>query len=158
MFGPWDWKPSSGRMILEVAKAGVPFSPPGGSSVCDVRDVAQGVVAALRRGRSGKRYVLGGENITYFDLWCLIADATGTRRPRWKLGPVLQTLAGGAGDLWGKVARKEPELNSAAIKISTYYHYFSSRLAEEELGYTYRPARESIAAAKDWFQQQGYLK
>jgi dihydroflavonol-4-reductase len=49
MFGPWDWKPSSGRLLLEVAKLAVTVSPPGGSSVCDVRDVAQGILLALKR-------------------------------------------------------------------------------------------------------------
>ena len=41
MFGPWDWKPSSGRMILEVARNFTPMAPAGGCSTCDVRTSPQ---------------------------------------------------------------------------------------------------------------------
>ncbi len=46
MLGPWDWKPSSGRMLLAVATKSPPLAPSGGVSVCDVRDVAEVVVRA----------------------------------------------------------------------------------------------------------------
>ena len=47
MVGPWDWKPSSGQMMLAIAKQFVPFAPSGGCSVADVRDVAAGIVLSL---------------------------------------------------------------------------------------------------------------
>ncbi len=51
MLGPWDWKPSSGRMLLKIATGWAMLAPPGANSYCDVRDVAAGIVAALERGR-----------------------------------------------------------------------------------------------------------
>ena len=55
MFGPWDWKPSSGRMMLQVARNFTPMAPTGGCSICDVRDVAAGNSrgAGTRPDRSG---------------------------------------------------------------------------------------------------------
>src|SRR5262245_39881504 len=53
MIGPWDWKPSSGRMLLRVGRRFAPLAPTGGCSISDVRDVSAGILAALERGRTG---------------------------------------------------------------------------------------------------------
>ncbi len=51
MLGPWDWKPSSGRMLLSVARHWKPMAPTGGMSGCDVREVAQGTVSAANEAK-----------------------------------------------------------------------------------------------------------
>src|SRR5205823_14744119 len=57
MLGPWDWKPSSGKMLLAARFA--PLAPTGAANFCDVRDVAAGAIAAAERGTPGHRFVLG---------------------------------------------------------------------------------------------------
>ncbi|MBI2481592.1 MAG: NAD-dependent epimerase/dehydratase family protein [Planctomycetia bacterium] len=156
MFGPWDWKPSSGRMLLEVARRFTPFAPKGGGSVCDVRDVASGILAALHRGAIGRRYILGGANVTYFDLWKQISRVTGGTAPICRAGPLMRIIAGRGGDLIGKLTGREPDVNSAAVGMSDLYHYYSIARAREELGYVVRPLEESIADAWRWFQSEGY--
>lgn len=156
MLGPWDWKPSSGRMLLAVAQGKMRIAPPGGNDFCDVRDVAAGVLAAAERGVAGRRYILGGEPLSYFEAWTLFAKITGARPP-WRVGrkPVLRTL-GRLGDLWGRLTGREPDLNSAAVAISFLEHHFSCARAQKELGYTYRPARQAAEAAWAWFQEWGF--
>lgn len=153
MLGPWDWKPSSGRMVIEVARRFTPVAPSGGCSVCDVRDVAAGILSAAEQGQPGRRYILAGENLTYLDLWRRIAQATGGRGPMMPMGPAIRWLAGAVGDLAGKVTGREPTVNSAAIAMSSQYHYYSSERARRELGYAPRPADEAIRAAWDWLKQ-----
>ena len=69
MLGPWDWKPSSGRMIVEVVKAWRPIAPSGGASICDSRDVASGTITAMHRliageiPSNGRQYILGGRKL-----------------------------------------------------------------------------------------------
>ena len=77
MLGPWDWKPSSGRMLLAVGKQFTPMAPPGGNNFADVRDVAAGILLAHEKGEIGRQYILGGENYTYLAAWKLFAKATG---------------------------------------------------------------------------------
>lgn len=156
MFGPWDWRPSSGRMLLEVARRFTPLAPKGGGTVCDVRDVAAGILAALDRGAAGRHYILGGENLTYLELWKRIARATGGSAPICRAGPLLRIAAGRGGDLIGKITGREPDVNSAAVGMSDLYHYYSIARAQEELGYVVRPVEESIADAWRWFQAEGY--
>jgi dihydroflavonol-4-reductase len=154
--GPYDWKPSSGRMLLSVAKGWGLFAPLGANSYCDVRDVASGVLAAAGRGQPGRRYILGGEVLTYFQAWRVFADVTGGTPPVFPLGPFNRMAAGYFGDFVAKLTGHEPDVNSAATAISAQMRNFSSARAEQELGYRPRPLREAAADAWTWFRQNGY--
>jgi dihydroflavonol-4-reductase len=157
MLGPWDWKPSSGRMLLEVAQRFTPAAPPGGMSLCDVRDVADAVLAAAEKGQPRRRYILAGHNMTYFKGWELFAQVAGAKPPLVEAGPIGLTMAGWFGDLWTHLSGREGDVNSAAIKMASVYHYYSSARAEAELGYRSRPAEVSVRDAWQWFVQHGYV-
>ncbi|HEV3025748.1 MAG TPA: NAD-dependent epimerase/dehydratase family protein [Pirellulales bacterium] len=153
MLGPWDWKPSSGRMLLAVARGKGLLAPPGGNDFCDVRDVAVGILAAAERGEPGRRYILGGEPLSYLEAWRMFASVSGARPPLAVVGRRLLRAAGVAGSLWGRIRRREPDVNSAATAMSMLEHHFQSARAVAELGYSPRPAREAAEAAWDWFRR-----
>ena len=156
MLGPWDWKPSSGRMLLRVAARPTPIAPSGGNNFCDARDVARGILSAAERGQTGRRYILGGHNHSYFDAWKLFAKVTGGRPPRMSAGPLMQLIAGRAGDLWGYLCGKEPEVNSASTAIARLPHYFTCDRAIRELDYQVRPLHQTVSDTWRWFVDQGY--
>jgi dihydroflavonol-4-reductase len=158
MLGPWDWKPSSGRMLLEVGKRWTPLAPSGGCSVCDVRDVARGVLLAMERGRAGRHYILAGENMSYFELWTRISKVFRKQPPLTIMRGPARLIIGAAGDIVAQIRGRESDVNSAALAMSGQFHCYSSRRAMDELGYTTRPADEAILAARQWFQENGYLK
>jgi dihydroflavonol-4-reductase len=158
MLGPWDWKPSSGQMLLQVARKFTPLAPTGGCTLCDVRDVADGVLAALARGESGRNYILAGHRLSYHDLWRLMAEVTGGKPPWFRAGPLMRIIGAQGGDAWGQLTGREPSLNSAAVTMSGQFHYYSSARAEVELGYRSRPVRETITDAWRWFQEHGYAQ
>jgi dihydroflavonol-4-reductase len=156
MIGPWDWKPSSGRMLLAIGRGRGFLAPPGGNDFCDVRDVAAGILSAAERGATGRRYILGGEPLSYYEAWSLFAEITGRRKPRRVMRvPVLRTL-GALGSLWGHVIRNEPDLNSASAAMSMMEHHFSAARAIRELGYQIRPIRAAAEVAWQWFLEHGY--
>ena len=156
MLGPWDWKPSSGRMLLHIARGRQLLAPRGGNDFTDVRDVAAGIYAAANRGQRGRRYILGGEPMSYLAVWKLFAEVAGVRGPICRCGPLNIMIAGWAGDVWRLVTGHEPDLNSASTKLSAQHHHFSYRRAAVELGYAPRCAREAVEAAWDWFCEHGY--
>jgi dihydroflavonol-4-reductase len=156
MLGPWDWKPSSGRMLLQVATGWAKLAPPGGNDFCDVRDVAAGILAALDRGVSGRRYILGGESLSFLDAWTLFAKIVGVPPPWRRARPIGLWLFGGLGDVWGKITGREPDMNSAAVAMSRLEHHYSYARAASELGYRPRPAAEAAEAAWGWFKGHGY--
>jgi dihydroflavonol-4-reductase len=153
MLGPWDWKPSSGRMMLEVGRSWKPIAPSGGCSLCDSRDVASGTIAAIEAEvESGRQFILAGENVTYRQLWTEMANRMGTRPPIITAGPAQEWIAGFAGDLWSLVA-SESDVNSAGVKMSGLYHFYDSSRARLELGYRNRPISESLDASADWIKR-----
>lgn len=156
MLGPWDWKPSSGRMILEVAQGKAWLAPRGHFSVCDVRDVAAGILSAIERGTVGRRYLLSGTTLSYLEAFRLFAEITGGRRPLWSPGPVVSLVGGWLGDLGTLLTGKESDVNSAAIRVARLPKAYSCRRAQEELGYSPRPVAESARDAWDWFKKYGY--
>ena len=156
MLGPWDWKPSSGRMLLAVARGTTFLAPRGNCSFCDVRDVADGILSGVERGRTGQRYILAGTTLLYLDAWRMFAEVTGGRRPLCRAGPLMLLAAGRAGDLWTRLTGREPDVNSGAIALAKVPKDFSSKRAETELGYRTRPLRQTVEDAWAWFQEHGY--
>gem|GEM_PF-101827 len=157
MLGPWDWKPSSGRMICDLATGAPPAAPSGGCSVCDPRDVANAILSAIDRAPRGGRYILGGENWTYLQLWREISRRLGVRQPWIIMGSAVGFVVGRAGDIWGNLLGSEPVVNSAAIAMSAQFHWYSSERAVAQLGYSIRPASESLETAIAWLREYGYL-
>ena len=156
LLGPWDWKPSSGAMLLEVASRFTPLAPRGGMSLCDARDVAQGILAAIERGTCGRNYILAGHNMSYIDSWRLFAEITGSRQPWKRVGFLPIRLVGRINDLVTRITGKEPKLNSAATRLSSMFHYFSSERAQNELGYQVRAVESLVRDSWEWFCEYGY--
>ncbi len=158
MLGPWDWKPSSGRMLLEVGAGKGLFAPPGGNDFVDVRDVAGGILAAVTRGQLGRRYILGGHSMSYLDAWRVFARIAGRMQPLGTAPRGIVRMAGLAGDLVSLFTARELPVNSAATRMSMLPHNFSPRRAQAELGYAFRSLDETVADAWEWFVTRGYAK
>lgn len=157
MLGPWDWTPSSGRLLLHVARGRALFVPRGSNSFCDVRDVADGALAALDRGRRGKRYILTGDTLSYLEACRIFAEIANAAKPRGEVGPLVLGLVGAVGDLLARLSGREGDVNSAAIAMGQLDRHYSTERARRELGYSTRDVRESARDAYDWFRSHGYL-
>jgi dihydroflavonol-4-reductase len=156
--GPGDVKPTpTGRILIEAALGRMPAFVDTGLNLVHVDDVAEGHVAALERGSVGRRYVLGGEDVTLRTMLADIAHLTGRRPPRISLprGP-LYPLAWGA-ELAARLTGREPFLTRDALRMSRYRMFFSSARAESELGYGARPYKQAIADALAWFRAEGMI-
>ena len=157
MCGPWDWKPSSGRMMLELSRGWKPICPTGGCSVCDPRDVADGTIAAMEKGGDcGRDYILAGENWDYKRLWTEMARRMGKSAPLMRAGPLMRWLGGWAGDLATSLVGTERDLNSAAVKLASLFHWHDSSRARAELGYQTRAAAESLDALGKWIREHHF--
>jgi len=154
-FGPWDWKPSSGKMMLAVARYML-FAPTGAGSFCDVRDVAAGTIAAAARGKSGRRYVLGGHNLSYRQGCHEMARVTSQRAPWIPMGPIFSAFAYPVLGVRSLLRRPEGEANAAMLAMSRQDHCFKSDRAQEELGYQIRPLRQTFEDTWQWFRDHGY--
>ena len=159
--GPGDVKPTpTGRMIVEAARGRIPAFVETGLNVVHVDDVAAGHVLALRQGRVGERYVLGGENMALGDILAEIARLTGRRPPKVRIphGAVLPIAV--LAEAWARLipSAGEPFVTVDGIKMARKKMYFSSAKAARELGYAPRPALQALADAVAWFRRHGYVR
>ncbi len=157
--GPRDVKPTpTGRIIVEAATGRVPGFVDTGLNLVHVDDVAAGHLAALRNGKIGERYILGGENVALCDMLADICAIVGRKPPRWRFPiPMVMPIAYAA-EGWARISGREPFVTRDGLRMARYRMFFSAAKAERELGYRARPYREGLADAVKWFGQAGYLK
>jgi dihydroflavonol-4-reductase len=157
MFGARDARPSSGKLILDVARRRVPGWTPGYNNFVDVRDVARGMIAAWQRGKRGERYILAGHDMTYGEVFRAIAAVVGVAPPRMRVPHLVARLVGRWGDLVERCGG-DPVVNSTQIRYAyTDRFRFTSAKAERELGYVRGPLEPALRDAVGWFRAHGML-
>jgi dihydroflavonol-4-reductase len=157
IMGPRDVNVIGGAVILETAKIGVPFIPPGGVNMVDVTDVCEGHLSAALCGRTGQRYILGGENLWHKQVFDVTADVVG--RPRgWLKMPRswLYAAAGPADFLRNRFKLKLP-VNGEQIRFSAETFWANSAKARAELNFTTRPFAETVQRTFAWYRDNNYL-
>ncbi|MFS8978846.1 hopanoid-associated sugar epimerase [Cupriavidus necator] len=156
--GPRDVRPTpTGRIIVEAATGKIPAFVDTGLNLAHVDDVAEGHFLALERGRTGERYILGGEDVMLQQMLRDIAGLCGRRAPtmqlpRWPLYPLAHAAEAAA-----RFTGKEPFITVDGLNMSKYRMFFTSEKARRELGYAPRPYRDGLRDALEWFRAQGYL-
>jgi dihydroflavonol-4-reductase len=157
VYGPGDWSMNSGSLIRQVARSRLVPIPPGGSNVVDVADVVDGILAAGERGRSGERYILGGENLAFARIMRAVSEALHVQPlflpvPRWSRGG-MSWLAGVAGR-FGDSRFLTPQIVSDLF----LFKFYSSRRATEELGYRPRFSfSQSVERALEFYRTHHLL-
>ena len=157
MVGPWDWRPSSGEMMMAIYKNLLLFAPAGGCSVVDVRDVAAGIVSSIEHGRAGQKYIMGGDNLTYLDLWQRMAKIMQRPAPKYALPNWLAETAGRFGDFASKFLKEETQVNTGATRMGQLKHWVDSSKAKKELGYQTQSIDTALEDAWKWFKAYDYV-
>ncbi|MDE2181995.1 MAG: NAD-dependent epimerase/dehydratase family protein [Alphaproteobacteria bacterium] len=156
--GPRDIKPTpTGRVIVEAASGRIPAFVDTGLNLVHVDDVAAGHYLALKHGRIGESYILGGEDVGFATMVSIIADLAKRSPPRVRLprGPLFPLAF--AAEAIARLTNKEPFLTVDALKMAKYRMFFSSAKAERELGYAARSYRQALVDALAWFRMAGYV-
>jgi len=156
--GPRDVRPTpTGRIIIEAAKGRIPAFVDTGLNLVHVDDVAQGHLAALRHGKIGERYILGGQNVVFSRMLADIARLVGRRAPRVRLPWQALIPVAFAAEAMARVSGREPFATLDGLHMSRHRMFFASTKAEQALGYRSRPYLEGIEDALRWFRAHGYL-
>ncbi len=156
--GEMDIKPTpTGRIIVDFLKERFPAYVDTGLNLVDARECARGHVLALEKGRSGQRYILGGENLTLKQILDKLAAITGLPSPRVKV-PYVMALATGVVDeiVTGRIRGREPRVTIDAVRMGRKKMFVSSGKAERELGWQVVPVDEALWRAVTWFRAKGY--
>jgi dihydroflavonol-4-reductase len=156
--GAQDIKPTpTGRIVVDFLKRKFPAYVDTGLNLVDVEECARGHVAALEKGRSGERYILGGENLTLKQILDKLAAITGLPSPKVEVPYFVALLAGVFDEaVTGRMRGREPRATVEAVRMSRKRMFASSAKAERELGWRVLPVDGALRAAVNWFRAQGY--
>jgi len=153
VLGPNDVALITACNLVDFAKSWPVLVCTGGTSVVHVDDVAEGVIAALERGRPGERYILAGENLTIRQLAELTADLLGQRKP---IVSVPNRLLAWLGAI-GTALHLPLPFNPAVLPYATLYWFVDNTRARTELGVSFRSARETLAQTLAWLAENGLV-
>ena len=157
--GEQDVKPTpTGRIVVDFLKRKFPAYVETGLNLVDVRVCARGHVAALEKGRSGERYILGGEDLTLKQILDKLAEITGLPSPTVKL-PYFFAFAAGVVDeaITGGLLKREPRATVDTVRMGKKKMFASSAKAARELGWQIVPVENALRRAADWFRTNGYV-
>jgi dihydroflavonol-4-reductase len=156
--GPCDVRPTpTGRIIVEAAKGRIPAFIDTGLNLVHVDDVASGHLAALRHGKIGERYILGGQDVLFSQMLRDIAGLVGRRAPRLRLPWRAVMPFAFAAEAVAHFTGREPFATRDGVHMAKYRMFFASAKAEQELGYRPRTYIDGIRDAVRWFRDAGYL-
>jgi dihydroflavonol-4-reductase len=157
--GEQDVKPTpTGRIVVDFMKRKFPAYVETGLNLVDVKVCAQGHVAALEKGRSGQRYILGGEDLTLKQILDALGKITGLPSPTIKL-PYFFAYATGIVDeaITGRLLNREPRATVDTVRMGKKKMFASSAKAERELGWKIVPVEAAMRRAVEWFRANGYV-
>jgi dihydroflavonol-4-reductase len=144
LLGPGDDRHSSTYDVALFLRGQIPAVPLGGLNFLDARDAAAGLIAAMRNGRPGERYLLGGPNWSFRDFLDHLSKVSGMRAPA--LQPSLRLSLASAHllrRLMPLVGKSFP-MDDESIKMSALFWYCESTKARKEFGFQTRDPVETL--------------
>src|SRR6266550_2053809 len=156
--GERDIKPTpSGRIVVDFLKKKFPAYVDTGLNLVDATECARGHIAVLEKGRSGERYILGGENLTLKQILDKLAAITGLPSPSFRV-PYVMALATGVVDevVTGHILGREPRATIDAVRMGRKKMFVSSGKAERELGWRVVEVDNALRRAVEWFREYRY--
>ena len=156
--GPNDAKPTpTGRIFVDFLNGKFPAYMDTGLNLVDVSEIARTHVAALEVGKPGKRYILGGENLTLKQILDKMSAITGIPSPTVKIPfAVAATYAFFEEWITGRIRGKEPRATLEEVRMGRKKMFASSARAQQELDFRIVPVYPAMRAAIEWFRANGY--
>jgi dihydroflavonol-4-reductase len=157
--GPGDYGRSPPtQMMLDFCKGKRREYLDAELNLIDVRDVAEGMALAVERGDPGRRYLLGHENLSIYEVFCLLGRQTGLPPPRWKVPYALALVVACASEVIADVlTHRPPAATLTGVMLTRRRMHFDARRSLAGLGLRPRPVAESLADAVAWFREVGWL-
>jgi dihydroflavonol-4-reductase len=144
------------RLVRDFATGRIPATIEGTLNLVDVRDVAVGLLRVAEQGAPGRRYLLGGENLSISGLFEILAELTGRPAPRWRIPYPLALGYAAASEFWADwVTGRCPQATLTGVRLTRRLMHFDCHATWEELRHSPRPIREALGACLAWLNQKG---
>ncbi len=155
VIGPYDFRGSMmGAVIHDAAAAKPTLYVDGAYDFVDVRDVADGLIAAAENGERGESYILSGQKITVRYMLETVREITGKNFFQMKIPFDLAKFAALFTPLYYQLAKATPRFTPYSLEVLQSNSNISHAKATKELGYSPRSLYESIKDTVKWFLEK----
>lgn len=156
VIGPYNYQSSHTTTAIATflnAKK-VQYYFDGAYDFVDVRDVADGLIAAMEKGERGQGYILAGSRVTLEELLNEVENLTGTELKRRKIPTFFVLLGASLAPMYYKLIGKKPLFNKYSIKVLLSNSVISDEKAKKKLGYKPRPMAETLRDVVAWIRRR----
>ncbi len=160
ILGPYDFKPSRmGRVLQRFAHRRIVAYVPGGFEFVAARDIVEGHLLAMAKGRPGQKYIFSTRFVTFDEIMDLFARVTGQPKPPLRLPPALMSVASRIAEpLMRTFLPGTPQLlTPAAIRLLRLGRRVDCAKARDELGYRPTDIESAVGEAYRWFVDTGRI-
>jgi dihydroflavonol-4-reductase len=146
------------RMMLDFCRGKRREYLDGDLNLIDVRDVAEGMIAAMERGEPGRRYLLGNENLSIHEVFGRLAQLTGLPQPDRRVPYAIALAAAYVSEWWAEViTHRAPAATVTGVKLTRRVMQFDARPSLHALGLQPRPINKALADTVAWFRAVGWI-
>jgi nucleoside-diphosphate-sugar epimerase len=158
VYGPGYLSESNGvtKMFKQYVEGKWRFIPGNGESSGNyvfVEDVVTGHLLAMKMGKPGERYVLGGENISYNQLFDFLREASGVRRRLYRIPLWIMLTVAHLMKAISRITGRPPLIVPNLVKKFNRNWIVSSRKAKDHLGYHPISVRSGIQQTVEWIKK-----
>lgn len=158
ILGPEDYAVGeTTKTLIDMINGKMPVGIAGTFNLCDVRDLAHGLIAAADKGKRGECYILGNDEVTFKDFAKLVSEESGCKRVRFFLPVKMATLLAGIMEKRAVKKGEKPILTTFSVYNLARNNNFSSDKAKRELGYSTRSYKETICDEIEWLKATGRI-
>ena len=143
ILGPGNFNTGSSKMFQTVYN-GLNFYSGGLNGYVDVNDVAKAMIILMEGKYSGERYILNSENLSYQQVFKMMADSLGVEPPKYKAGKFM-------GEIGWRMLRarsfftgKSPLITKQTARTANSIYRYSSEKFVNSTGMQFTPMEESI--------------
>jgi nucleoside-diphosphate-sugar epimerase len=148
-----------GRVVRDFANGKMLAYIPGGFEFVAARDIVEGHLLAMKKGRTGQKYIFATRFCTVDELMDMMARVTGRRKPPLRLPPPLMAaISEVTTRLFKIVAPNSPQrLTPGAVRILRMHRHADTSKAKNELGFQPSSIEDAIREQYEWFVAQGQI-
>lgn len=158
ILGPEDYAiGTTTGSLIQIIQGKMTAGIDGSFNLCDVRDLADGIIAAAEKGRNGECYILANKEVSFHDFADMIADEAGVKRMKLFIPGSLAYFIAGISEKKAKKTGKQPLMTTFAVWNLMRNNTYDSSKAERELGYHTRPYQQTIHDEVQWLLEQGLI-
>jgi len=155
ILGPGFWNDNSG--LFRLVWEGLKFYTKGINGYVDVKDVVKAMILVMEKNLFNERFIVSSENISYQQLFTLIARNLDKPAPTINVPPLLNHIAWRVEAVRSFITGSKPEITKEMATTTIQQYTFSNDKIRKALSFEFLPIDESIRQTCQFFKKDHFI-